>query len=68
MRTVREKLRDEIQELDEFLARMVEQVLPEHRSEPAFQEQLDALLARRSSLMTQRDMGFRITDRRRVRT
>jgi len=67
LRTVREKLQARIEELDARLRRMVEQVPAEYRGDTEFQKRLNELLAKRSALMLQRDLGFMITDRRKVR-
>lgn len=66
MRTVREKLQARIEELDGWLRMHVDAVDPADR-DAAWYETTDAVLAKRSALMAQRDIGFMITDRRKVR-
>jgi hypothetical protein len=63
---VRERLQARIDELDQWLTEHACAVAPADRDQ-AWHDAMDEALKRRSVLMTQRDLGFMITDRRRVR-
>lgn len=66
MRTVRERLQARIDALDRILRVHARAVDPADRDE-RWHATVDEVLAKRSALMAQRDMGFMVTDRRRVR-
>lgn len=66
MKTIRERLLRKIEKLDGDIRAHVAAV-PRDRRCAAWHESLDALLKKRGELMAQRDLGFMITDRRKVR-
>lgn len=66
VRTVRERLQRRIEEVDSWLRLHASAVAPPDRGQ-AWHDVADELLKRRGALMVQRDLGFMITDRRRVR-
>ncbi len=66
VRTVRERLRARIDELD-ACARVHMAAVPHGERDDHWRAEMDKMLSERSALMTQRDLGFMITDRRRVR-
>lgn len=66
VKSVREKLQAQIDEVDAWLRVYARAVDPADRDQ-SWRDTVDAALGRRSALVAQRDLGFMITDRRRVR-
>jgi hypothetical protein len=65
VKSVREKLRDQLAEVNRRLVRAAE-VPPVWRGD-AWHAEVDALLSRREALVVQVELGFMITDNRKVR-